>query len=212
MRSLLWLFLFAVPGMLSAQDVGGKSLSLPKGTGFNITPSTPPSTSSGVKAPSIFDKVPKPSGTIETPSKINFGKTNDFINPSTGVTEKLNRDNYKVYERGPTKIHHLGDLRTKSAILRITYRDYSALDGDIVRVYVDGVVMIRAVVLDGASSGFDIPIEKGLHRIDIEALSQGDSGPNTAEFEIFDDQGESIMNNQWSLLLNEKATIGVYRE
>jgi hypothetical protein len=211
MRLLLSLIMLCVWGVMFAQpDTGLRPLVVPPGSGIDIPPATtPPPTK---KSPSIFDAPPKAPGKIESTPSINFSKSNDFVNPNADMVDKLNKDNYKIYAPPPKKNQHLGDIRTKSGVLRISYRDYSAIDGDIVRVYVDNVVIIRAVVLSGGSKGFDIPIEKGFHKIDIEALSQGDSGPNTAEFEIYDDEGKTLMNNQWSLYLGDRASIGVQRD
>lgn len=192
-----------------------RPLAVPSGAGIKIPAATaPPAAAPAIpEKPPVFSNKPKSSGFEAPPLNSNFGKAREkFANPNASVEEKLNDGNYKLYDRTEMKDTHLGDIRTKSGVLRVSYRDYSALDGDIVRIYVDGVVIIRAVVLDGVSKGFDIPIEKGLHAIYIEALSEGDSPPNTAEFTIFDNEGNALMSNQWSLSVGYRASIGVFRE
>ena len=49
-------------------------------------------------------------------------------------------------------------------------------------------------------------------KVDFEALNQGFSGPNTAQFMIFDDKGSLISSNQWKLGTGFKATIIIVKE
>ena len=44
-------------------------------------------------------------------------------------------------------------------------------------------------------------------RVDFEAINQGESGPNTAEFQVYDDKGQLISANQWNLATGFKASI-----
>ena len=44
------------------------------------------------------------------------------------------------------------------------------------------------------------------------ALNQGESGPNTAEFQVYDDKGNLVSSKQWNLLTGVKATIVVTKE
>ena len=55
-------------------------------------------------------------------------------------------------------------------------------------------------------------LKNGFNKIDIEAINQGSSGPNTAEFQVFDDKGASISANQWNLSTGFKATIVIVKE
>jgi len=43
-------------------------------------------------------------------------------------------------------------------------------------------------------------------------LNQGESGPNTAEFQILDEHGNVISSNQWNLATGVKATIILIKE
>jgi hypothetical protein len=45
------------------------------------------------------------------------------------------------------------------------------------------------VNLNSNFKGFEIVLEKGFNKIDFVALNQGSSGPNTAEFKVYDDKG-----------------------
>ena len=44
------------------------------------------------------------------------------------------------------------------------------------------------------------------------ALNQGESGPNTAEVRVYDDQGNLMMANRWNLATGTKATFIVVKD
>ena len=52
----------------------------------------------------------------------------------------------------------------------------------------------------------------GFNKIDFLALNQGESGPNTAAFTVYDENGIMITSNEWNLLTGVKASIVVLRE
>jgi hypothetical protein len=91
----------------------------------------------------------------------------------------------------------------------VRYRDAAYVDGDKIRVYLNDKVIEYQVILDSNFQGFEIVLEKGFNKIDFEALNQGSSGPNTAEFQIYDDNGGLISASQWNLGTGFKATIVV---
>jgi hypothetical protein len=61
------------------------------------------------------------------------------------------------------------------------------------------------VNLDSNFRGFEIELEKGINKIDFEALNQGTQ--NTAEFKVYDDKGVLISASQWNLGTGFLATI-----
>jgi len=50
------------------------------------------------------------------------------------------------------------------------------------------------------------------NKVEFEALNQGTSGPNTAEFSIFDDKGAVITSDQWDLATGFKGSIMIIKE
>ena len=86
------------------------------------------------------------------------------------------------------------------------------MDGDLVRIYLNGEVIKTQVYLDSNFQGFEITLKKGFNKIDFEALNQGDSGPNTAEFRVYDDQKKLISGSEWNLGTGFKATIIIVKE
>ena len=107
---------------------------------------------------------------------------------------------------------YLGDFLTTSAFVNVVYRDHEFVDGDMIRIFANGDVIISQLTLDGSFRGFDLPLQPGENRIDFQALNQGESGPNTAELHVYDDQGLLVSAHEWNLLTGHKASIVVYKQ
>jgi hypothetical protein len=137
---------------------------------------------------------------------------NGFINPGDEIKEKLNKKTDRqegiVYRRNQS----LGTYKTKSISAKVMYRDAQYVDGDLIRIYLNGKVIQTQVYLDSNFKGFEIVLEKGFNKIDFEALNQGDSGPNTAEFRVFDDKEKLVSANEWNLGTGFKASIILVKE
>ena len=58
----------------------------------------------------------------------------------------------------------------------------------------------------------DVKLLEGFNKIDFVALNQGDSGPNTAEVRVYDDNGNVMMSNLWNLATGSKATFIVVKQ
>lgn len=177
--------------------------------------STLPTTPS-ISAPSVFKlhtlpEAPKSKSILET-NTLQFINPNNFINPGEIYKEKLNaksgEDESKIFRKN----QYLGDFKTKSTSVKISYRDFGEVDGDMIRVLVNDKEVVARVYLEGTFKGLDLVLENGFNKIDFEALNQGYSGPNTAEFRIFDDKGQLVSANQWNLATGFKATIIVVKE
>jgi hypothetical protein len=171
-----------------------------------------------IKTPNVFKNPqllnPKPSPLAPISPTNNFSMTpkNNFINPGDVYKNKLNKkeDNPEgvVYRKN----QNLGDFKTGSFTAKVRYRDAAYVDGDEIRVYLNDKVIQYQVNLDNDFKGFEIVLEKGFNKIDFEALNQGSSGPNTAEFQVYDDKGGLISASQWNLGTGFKATIILVKE
>lgn len=107
-----------------------------------------------------------------------------------------------------TKIE-LGRIETSTKRIRIECRDHSYVDGDRVRLYVNEKMIRSNIVLKGGYYVIDIDLNEGFNRVDIEALNQGTSGPNTAEFNVFDENGNLLAAKEWNILTGYIATLVV---
>lgn len=180
----------------------------PIGPSLTLPPTTP--------SPSVFKLNTTPEVTssksiLET-NTLQFTNPNDFKNPGDIYKEKLNRKSGEDESKMFRKDQYLGDFRTKSAYVKISYRDFGEVDGDEIRVLVNDKEVVSRVFLEGSFKGLELGLEKGFNKIDFEALNQGYSGPNTAEFQVYDDKGQLVSANQWNLATGFKATIIIVKE
>jgi hypothetical protein len=51
-----------------------------------------------------------------------------------------------------------------------------------------------------------------INKVEIEALNQGESGPNTAQFVVLDDNGKVITTNKWNLTTGVKAKLIITKQ
>ena len=110
-----------------------------------------------------------------------------------------------------TSDYSLGTLQSSSKTIRIEVRDHSLVDGDRIKIYVNEHLINSNIMLNGLSRVINVNLIKGYNRIDIEAINQGYSGPNTAELRVFDENGALISSQEWNILTGQRATLGVVR-
>lgn len=106
----------------------------------------------------------------------------------------------------------LGSFRSDSKSVNIICRDYQYPDGDRVTIFVNDIPVIYNITLQESYQKFNIPLEIGMNKIVIEALNQGTSGPNTAAFKVFNDEGDLISSNEWNLATGAKATLLIAKD
>ena len=107
---------------------------------------------------------------------------------------------------------YLGDVKTSSKFVGIVCRDHEYVDGDRVKVYANGMVVEPNILLTGSFKGINLNLDKGFNRLDFEALNQGSSGPNTAQVDVYDENGQLIYSNRWLLSTGSKASLIVVQE
>ncbi len=107
---------------------------------------------------------------------------------------------------------YLGDLKTNAKFVGIVCRDHEYVDGDRIKIYLNGEVVEYNLLLTGSFKGINIDLTQGFNRIEFEALNQGSSGPNTAQVVVTNDKGEVIHNNRWNLSTGSKASLIIIKE
>jgi len=107
---------------------------------------------------------------------------------------------------------YLGDVKTTSKFVGVVCRDHEYVDGDRVRVYANDMVIEPNIMLTGSFKGINVDLDKGFNRLDFEALNQGSSGPNTAQIDVYDENGKLIYSNKWLLSTGSKASLIVVQE
>jgi len=178
----------------------------------------PPAADFPVIIPPNVYKNPNPKNPIsdyklEIKSEISMiPKDNGFINPGDEMRDKLNKKTDGQQGIQYRRNQSLGTYKTKSISAKVMYRDAQFVDGDLIRVYLNGKIIQDQVYLSSTFKGFEIVLEKGFNKIDFEALNQGDSGPNTAEFKVYDDKENLVSTSEWNLGTGFKATIILVKE
>ncbi|WP_300566314.1 hypothetical protein [Flavobacterium sp.] len=135
------------------------------------------------------------------------------LKPGLDYEKKLNKkpsegtSDSKIFRRD----ENFGQFETESATLVINYRDFGMVDGDLVRVWVDGKLMIDMLPLDGNTNKVSVGLMMGINFIQIEAVNEGMLSPNTGEFALIEDDGNTMTSSQWNLASGFKATFNVLR-
>ena len=141
-----------------------------------------------------------------------MNKSNEyFLNPGDSYAKRLNKEK----EKNPNNYlgdAYLGDVATVSDAANIVCRDFEYVDGDRVRIMVNDEIVVQNLTLDSRFRGINLKLGEGFNKIDFIALNQGDSGPNTAELRIYDDNKKLISSNQWNLATGAKATLIIVKK
>ncbi|SFR38737.1 hypothetical protein SAMN04490243_1431 [Robiginitalea myxolifaciens] len=107
---------------------------------------------------------------------------------------------------------YLGDFKTTAKFVGIVCRDHEFVDGDRVRIYVNGRVAEHNILLTGAYKGINVELDRGFNRLEFEALNQGSTGPNTAQIDVYDEKGQLLYSNKWLLSTGSKASLIIVKE
>ena len=164
--------------------------------------------------------VPKKNQPLNIPKReFSMFESEQFGNPAelyVKQIEKHTRYTDHVIEKsgfgGDTVDQFLGDFKTKSPTINIIYRDFGQFDGDHIRVIIDNEVIKPRILLTNSYTGFILNLKEGINKIDFYALDVGSMAPNTAEFQILDEDSEIISSNQWNLAAGVKASIIIIKE
>ncbi|OXA74570.1 hypothetical protein B0A58_10770 [Flavobacterium branchiophilum NBRC 15030 = ATCC 35035] len=151
---------------------------------------------------------------IGQPSQLDMSAGQHFANPNEGLIDKLNGKNANEVSKNFKLIRgnqDLGTFNTNSGHVNVKYRDFGEVDGDQIRVYVNGEMIESQILLDSYYKGFQINLKTGFNKIEFEALNQGLYGPNTAELKVYDDKGSVVSSNYWNLATGFRATIMVMK-
>jgi len=207
MKLFLILFIFVFGSTLVfSQETPIKSTPIERvGTFF-----PPPNEGSAIparKSTNPFFKQKERTSNLPSDKKETFSMRtgNDLLTAGDFIEKKWTED--KRISEEFRKDQYLGDFKTKGSYVEVLCRDYQYVDGDKVRVYVNGKMIESVIELQANYTPILVKLESGFNTIEIEALNQGSSGPNTAAFKIYGDQGELITSNEWNLLTGAKASV-----
>lgn len=163
-----------------------------------------------LKETNIYGTKPKVDNSFEmgtTSNTFSMIKKNNFEHTIGEVyQEKMTKDLSKTLvsqglkedDRFLVKIDvNFGEIRTKSKFFVIKYRDFIAVDHDMIKATINNKQVGGIMELYGSNNQFVLDLDEGINRFELEAYSKGDSGGNTCEFHIFDDKGVEIRSDYW---------------
>lgn len=132
-------------------------------------------------------------------------------NPSEIYTEKIQN---QMKKEGITKEilnsdYFLGEFVVYTTELNMSCRDYSAVDGDVVRIWLNGEMVVQGVTLESGFRKFQFQLKEGLNIIQIEALNTGEFFPNTGQFVFLDGNKKQVTNQNWGLNSGYKAIVKI---
>ncbi|MFY0603429.1 MAG: hypothetical protein JXQ93_05735 [Flavobacteriaceae bacterium] len=175
-----------------------------------------------IKKPTVLESKDKKSGFKKAYDKSQLEKARkqkeeDLKNKGILSKAKIAEERFlksfkKINGRYPKIDQDLGSFRTQSKSIKVICRDYQYPDGDRVTILVNNVPVVFNITLRRAYQVFTIPLQKGINRIAFKALNQGTSGPNTAGFKVYDEDGNLISSNEWNLATGAKATLVIAKD
>ena len=152
----------------------------------------------------------EPSDSIHLPALILSTFLVKILEEDREITGKKYWNNKDVTHQKLKTAVSLGTLKSKTKKVRIECRDYSYVDGDRIRIYINEQMVSDNIGLKGNYYVYYLTLENGYNKIDFQALNQGSSGPNTAELNLYDDSGTLISSKEWGLSTGQVATLGVF--
>lgn len=215
-KVLLLTALLSIPGITFAQIDRSKTTTTVNGL------SIPAEKSNSLSSPTSGLSIPKNEG-------MSPALKDPFYNPDAKKPINLTTDNglleFKKEDFTPKAFkkdkeaedafkndQYLGDFKTTGKFVEVYCRDHEYVDGDRVRIFVNGEVVYNNLVLSGGYSPILVKLKTGLNSIEFEALNTGTSGPNTAELKVFDENGQPLTQNEWNLMTGAKAKVIIVKE
>lgn len=189
---------------------GGKIPSLPKKEQKTIAPLLKEKKKTDIK---LYNP-------LEKPKPFSMEPNTNLRSVSEEAKKKVIQANKKIKNELEVKsagiIHsteqYLGSITVKSDLVNIQCRDYSLVDGDRVRIMVNGTMVANNIFITGSYKGIFVELEKGINEVSFIALNEGDASPNTAEFKVLNHSDKLVTIKRWALYKGAKATITVINE
>ena len=199
---IFFLFFICISLSTHAQiDSKKKSISIPAVESKKDTAETSPLTPSqpikdnntfGMNRPKVAPNLGMPKKEFSMFPQEKFGNPGELYTKNLDKLEKeLLPEGHGLYS-GLKEDAYWGDYTTKSKYIDIGYRDHGRIDGDLLRVLVDGDVIQSNISLVGSFQGFRLNLKEGLNKIEFYAINEGDYIPNTAQYRIKDEWNKVI--------------------
>lgn len=199
-------------------DTHGGSLKIPAVKDTANTPDKTPESDLKMpmsnEFPSLLEEAPALRNPLDNQG-FYMQKREQFADNGQRYTKEMNKRQQAPQadnQPGNQDNQDLGTFRSGSKFVKIMCRDFSYVDGDKVSVLVNDEVVQSMIILGSTFTGFNLDLKPGFNKISFKALNQGSSGPNTAQFVVYDDMGSVISSDEWNLLTGVEANLVIIKE
>ena len=134
----------------------------------------------------------------------------DLVTPTWKIRQTFKEGNLNTSKF--RKDYYLGDLETESDYIIIKCRDHEYVDGDRIRLMINGAVIHPNILLSSIFYVVDVDLDEGYNNIDFIALNEGESSPNTAQLIVLDEFGKQLSNKKWLISTGYKAKLVVFKK
>lgn len=184
------------------------------GVANKIDDNATPDKGMSLKIPSIIDNKPEISLDMNKRNPVKMLPDRELVQAGTGmkIDPKAGPREPKEGSREHFSDMYLGDVKSDGKFVGIVCRDHEFVDGDRVKIWLNGNVVDPNTLLTASFKGINVDLEEGFNRFEFEALNVGSSPPNTAQIDVYNDKGELIYSNKWLLSTGSKATLIITKE
>jgi len=141
---------------------------------------------------------------------IDLSKQSNLVKPTWKIRQDFSEGKNKNSDLN--RDFFLGNIETRSNYVMIKCRDHEYVDGDRIRLMLNGSVIHPNIILNSGYYSVDIDLEDGYNNIDFVALNEGQSSPNTAQLVVLDQFGNEISNKSWLLSTGYKAKLVIFKK
>ena len=141
---------------------------------------------------------------------IDITNKTDLVTPTWKIRQTFSEGG--VNKSKFSKDFYLGDLETNSEYIIIKCRDHEYVDGDRIRLMINGAVIHPNISLSSMFYVVDVDLDDGYNNIDFIALNEGESSPNTAQLIVLDEFGKQLSNKKWLISTGYKAKLVVFKK
>jgi hypothetical protein len=147
---------------------------------------------------------------LKKKSGVDITAKSNLIKPTWDIKQQFGEGQKDVSKF--SRDQYLGDIKTKSKFIRIKCRDHEYVDGDRIRLLLNKAIVHPNITLTGSYYTIDVELGEGFNTIEFEALNEGLSSPNTAEFKIYDENDVLLSSNRWLITTGYKARLIIVKQ
>ena len=193
-------------GGFKISAIDSAKVEVPKDAQLKLSP-IPGLTNKNIRPKINFTELSDP---FKKKSGVNMVQKSDLVQPTWTIKQKFSEDQKDLAQF--SKDYNLGELSTKSKVIVIKCRDHEYVDGDRIKLMLNNAVIHPNIVLKGDFFVIDVDLVEGYNSINFVALNEGTSSPNTAQLQVFDQDGNLLASNKWLIRTGYKASLTIYKD